>query len=166
MRRSRLQALFSHPEMVKRLLRSVVAEAFVDDLDFSTLRKTNHSFVTEQFRERESDIVWELEVRGEPIYIYILIEFQASVERFMALRVLTYILLFYADLLKARPKLTSLPVVFPIVLYHGAAAWSAPTLLEELIEARFAGLRAWVPRFQYYMRLSSTFQPVFSGRSR
>ncbi|MHB2017805.1 MAG: Rpn family recombination-promoting nuclease/putative transposase, partial [Candidatus Xenobia bacterium] len=94
------KALFSHPRMVEALLRSFVHEDFLDALDFSTLRKTSDTFITEEFRQRESDIVWELNIRGQPAYVYLLIEFQSTVERFMALRLLTYVLLFYGDLLK------------------------------------------------------------------
>lgn len=51
------KALFSHPRMVEELIRSFVREEFVEDIDFSKLTRTFNSFVTEEFRERESDIL-------------------------------------------------------------------------------------------------------------
>ncbi len=50
--------LFSHPEMVADLLRGFVHEDWVGDLDFSTLEKVDASFVGDDLRFRESDLVW------------------------------------------------------------------------------------------------------------
>src|SRR5262249_18706075 len=77
--------LFSHPRMVELLVRSFVAEDFVDDFDFTTLKRLPTSYVTDDFRERESDILWQVTLRGRTVYIFLLIEFQSSVDRFMAL---------------------------------------------------------------------------------
>jgi len=78
--------LFSHPEMVADLLRGFVREDWVQDLDFSTLERVSGSYVTPKLRSRESDVVWR--VRWEQdrwLYVYLLIEFQSTVDPFMAL---------------------------------------------------------------------------------
>lgn len=54
--------LFSHPEMVADLLRGFVKEDWVAALDFSTLEKVNGSYISDDLREREDDIIWR--VRG------------------------------------------------------------------------------------------------------
>ena len=74
--------LFSHPRMVKELILSFVHEEFVNDIDFSTLKRTFNSFVTEEFRERESDIIWQVDIKDSTVYFYLLIEFQSTVDRF------------------------------------------------------------------------------------
>ena len=104
--------------MVQDLITSFVKEDFVQEIDFSTLRRINASYVSEELLERQADIIWEVSIREKPAYFYILIEFQSTVYRYMALRVLTYILLFYQDLVRSKKTLQgSLPAVFPIVLY-------------------------------------------------
>jgi predicted transposase YdaD len=50
--------LFSHPEMVKDLLTGFVKEAWVEQLDFSTLEKVSGSYVSDELRDREDDIIW------------------------------------------------------------------------------------------------------------
>jgi len=148
--------LFSHPGMVEDLLKSFVKEDFVKEIDFPTLKRISSSYVTEEFKNRESDIVWEVRIKGKLAYIYILIEFQSTVDRFMALRMLTYTLLFYQDLLK-RKKLINLPPVFPLLLYNGNAKWDAPESLSQLIEVPFASLRKFVPQFRYYKIAENEF---------
>ncbi|MEJ1965382.1 MAG: Rpn family recombination-promoting nuclease/putative transposase [Gammaproteobacteria bacterium] len=67
-------------------------------IDFSTLERVSGNHVGDDLRARASDIVWR--VRCGAHYIYLLIEFQSRIERFMPLRVLTYVGLLYQDLLR------------------------------------------------------------------
>jgi len=96
--------LFSHPRVVQDFLEGFVDQAWVEELDFTTLQKVNQSYVAEDLRGREDDAVWRVEWRGrkERLYIYLLLEFQSTVEPFMALRVLAYVALLYQDLLRGR----------------------------------------------------------------
>jgi hypothetical protein len=52
--------LFSHAQVVEDLLRGFVAEDWVAELDFATLEKVAASYVSDDLREREDDIVWRL----------------------------------------------------------------------------------------------------------
>lgn len=100
--------LFTHPEMVADLLRGFVREDWVAELDFSTLEKAGGSYVSDDLREREDDIIWRVRwknVQGKDqnsawLYVYLLIEFQSSVDWFMAVRIMTYVGLLYQDLVR------------------------------------------------------------------
>lgn len=146
--------LFSHPEMVTDLVRGYVAEDWVDEIDFTTLERVADSFVSDDLREREDDIIWRVRWGGRWLYLYLLIEFQSAVERFMAVRLLTYIGLLYQDLIQhARPQPHErLPPVLPIVLYNGEERWWARTDLAELLEPELpASLARFQPRLQYVL---------------
>jgi predicted transposase/invertase (TIGR01784 family) len=144
--------LFSHPEMVADLLREFVREEWVRDLDFSTLEKVPGSYVTPDLSSRESDVVWR--IRWGPdslLYIYLLIEFQSTVDPFMALRMMVYLGLLCQDLVKRQDLTRSgkLPPVLPLVLYNGHAPWSAAQEVAELIEEIPDGLERYQPRLRY-----------------
>ena len=79
--------LFSHREMVRDLLVQFVREDWVRQVDLDTLETVKGSFVTDDFRDREDDIIWRLRWGGGWLYVYILIEFQSTIDHFMALRV-------------------------------------------------------------------------------
>lgn len=49
--------LFSHPEMVEGLLHDFVQEDWLALIDFSTLEKRGGSYVTDDLRDREDDIL-------------------------------------------------------------------------------------------------------------
>jgi len=60
---------------------------------------------------------------GRCAYLYVLFEFQSTIDRLMPLRILNYMLLLYEDLIKQKEVSADelLPPVFPVVVYTGAA---------------------------------------------
>jgi predicted transposase YdaD len=90
--------LFSHPRMVEDLLRGFVREAWVDELDFATLEKVSASFVSDDLRDREDDVIWRVRWGRDWLYVYLLLEFQSTVDTFMAVRIMTYLGLLYQEL--------------------------------------------------------------------
>lgn len=87
--------LFSHAEMVRDLLQGFVIEDWVKQCDFSSLEKVSGSYVSDDLREREDDVIWRLRWGDDWLYIYLLLEFQSSVDYFMAVRILAYVALLY-----------------------------------------------------------------------
>ncbi|HKV06684.1 MAG TPA: Rpn family recombination-promoting nuclease/putative transposase [Thermoanaerobaculia bacterium] len=146
------RSLFSFPRMVEDLIREFIPESWVEKLDFSTLQRVNASFVATELRGRDGDLLWKLCLRdGSPVYVYLFIEHQSKVDRFMAVRLMTYIGLLYQTLIK-EGLLTSegrLPLVIPIVLYNGEAEWLAPQELAELVERVDETTEAYVPWLRY-----------------
>ncbi len=142
----RYKKLFSHPTLLRELLESFVHEDFIHELDFSTLERIDKSFVTDNFAEKESDLIYKINFKSQEIYIYLLIEFQSKVDRFMALRILRYLCEFYEFLIQQ--KIKKLPAVFPVLLYNGDARWTAPCNIKELIDHVIP--EQYIPDFSYY----------------
>jgi hypothetical protein len=146
------KALFSHPEMVADLIRGFVHEDWVRDLDFATLERVEGSFVTPRLQRRESDVIWRVRWGGERwLYVYLLLEFQSTVDPYMALRVMVYVGLLYQHLIKQRqfPESGKLPAILPLVLYNGFANWGAARDIAELIEEVPGGLELYRPQLRY-----------------
>jgi predicted transposase/invertase (TIGR01784 family) len=149
--------LFSNPTMVKYLVTSFVKEDWVKEVDFTRMEKLGKEFIGEEYDKRESDIIYKVSYQGSEAYIYLLIEFQSTVDRYMALRVLQYICKFYLDLVEVH-KYRFLPPVFPVVLYNGDEKWTAPLEFNDLIEGeRQQGLETYIPKFRYYKIAENEF---------
>ena len=146
--------LFSHPRMIEDLLRGFVREPWVEELDFASLQRVSASYVSEHLEGREADMVWRVRSsRQDWLYVYLLLEFQSTVDRFMALRLLVYVGLLYQDLLR-RGDLTPsgrLPPVLPLLLYNGQARWTAAREVSELIEDVPGGLARYCPQLSYLL---------------
>ncbi len=79
--------LFSEPAMVRDLLTEFVQEEWVDQLDLDSLEKVSGSYVSGDLRDREDDIIWRVRWGEGWLYVYLLIEFQRTVDRYMAVRI-------------------------------------------------------------------------------
>ena len=140
--------IFSHKDSVKQLLEYFIEEDFVNELNFDKMTKLNKSFVTDQYKEKEADIIYKIDFRDSQMYIFLLIEFQSTIEKFMALKFLRYICEFYQDLIEHNKNLIKLPAVFPIVIYNGEQKWNSCLNMNELIEHTIS--KKYIPDFSYY----------------
>jgi predicted transposase/invertase (TIGR01784 family) len=140
--------IFSDPQIVKDLLISFVHEDFVKKLDFSSLKKLNTKFIPVSEKSRHADVVYEVTSRGQSAYIYLFLEFQSTVDRFMALRMARYLFEFYQEiqLLSKKPLLNP---PFPILIYNGEEPWNAPTRFSELLHPSSIP-RKYMPEFTYF----------------
>jgi predicted transposase/invertase (TIGR01784 family) len=143
---------FSHPDMLKELLEGFIAEEFIREINFEKIKKLNNTYINKKFKKRETDLIVKLlTYKGVETYIYLLLEFQSTVDKYMALRLLNYITLFYQDLIdQGQVKNKLLPAVFPVILYTGENKYTASLNIEELIEKPYEKLEKYIPKFQYY----------------
>lgn len=146
--------LFEHSDMVADLLKGFVHESWVQDLDFSTLERLPGAHVDDKLKKREIDMVWRLHYRGEDwLYIYLLLEFQSTVDPYMALRLLGYVSQLCQHL-KRQDLLTrdgKIPPVLPLVLYNGDGQWKAVRDVADLFAEAPPGLERYRPRMPYLL---------------
>ena len=145
--------LFSNPELVRDLIMGFIPDDWLHSLDYATLEKVPGSYISDDFQQREDDIVWRVKVGGEWLYLYLLIEFQSSVDKYMALRIMVYVGLLYQDLIKRGEVLTDgrLPPILPIVLYNGSKRWTAVTDVADLIPAVPGLVEQFKPKLSYLL---------------
>ncbi|MFY0526830.1 Rpn family recombination-promoting nuclease/putative transposase [Archangium gephyra] len=149
---------FGQPERAVAELRAVLSPRVVSQVDWSTLRRESGSVVDPELRETESDLLFSARLRGgRPLLFYVLLEHQSRVDRWMALRMLRYVVRQLEHWRGENPDSAGLPVVVPLVMYHGPeGAWSAPRRVEELFDLpdEAEGHEEWralVPRFEYLL---------------
>ena len=144
---------FSHARMIRDLLQEILGEAWVSLLDLASAERVPSSFTSRGHQKRESDIIWKLRRKDndEPVYVYILLEFQSRPDRYMAVRLMTYMGLFFEYLISEGllPASGKLPLVIPVVVYNGIGAWGSALELSELIERLDPSAEPYVPQLRY-----------------
>ena len=147
--------LFEDRENVRGLL-EIVATELVERIDFSQITQINSSFVPDNLREQESDMVFSVPFQGESeseeLLIYILIEHQSSVDPTMEFRVLFYMTQIW-DFQRREWESEDVPKsqwrfrpILPIVFYTGAQRWNSPLTLDAIMDIPDE-LGRFAPRF-------------------
>jgi predicted transposase YdaD len=146
---------WGQPERAEAELHAVLPPDVVARVDWSTLRREPGPVVD---RETQSDLLFSARLRGgRQLLLYILLEHQSSVDRWMALRMLRYVVRQAEHWRKEHPESERLPVIVPLVMYHGPeGAWTAPRRVEELFELPEEAeererWRSFVPRFEFLL---------------
>jgi hypothetical protein len=146
--------LFSHSQTIAELIRGFLPPDWVERLDLCTLERAGNEFTSGDLRERRSDIIWRMHWKGErETWLYLLLEFQSTIDPFMAVRLLTYAGLLLEEILrkeKLKPG-AEIPVVLPVVLYNGRLPWRAPLDLVSLSIEAPESLLGHLPRLRYLL---------------
>ena len=100
-------------------------------IDWQTLTSVPTNFVALELRQQYTDLLFSVRWHdGSELFAYILFEHQSAPPKTrdgpMAFRLLRYQMRIREEWLSRNPDATSLPVIIPVVLYHGQQAWTAP----------------------------------------
>jgi predicted transposase YdaD len=137
-----IRKLLEDPHNLRDLLAAVVPD-LVDRLDFEQRELVPNTFLLDDWRERESDLLFRLPFRAggdnPAVLVCLLIEHQSEAHPWMPLRVLVYAALYWEREWKAweseRPRSEGfrLTPILPIVFHTGATPWRAPRVMADLI---------------------------------
>ncbi len=97
------------------------------------IEKYNSSFVTNELKNEESDIIYKLKDKN----VFFLIEHQTKVDYSMTFRILEYqveIIKSAINLKYKNKKEYKFPIVIPIVLYTGKKKWNSKASFKEIQE--------------------------------
>jgi predicted transposase/invertase (TIGR01784 family) len=89
----------------------------------------------------------KIHFKENEIYIYLLIEFQSTVDQFMAIRINRYLAEFY-EFLSHVVTGNEIPAAFPVMLYNGKDKWTACTKIQDLIRSSIPD--KYIPHFSYF----------------
>ncbi|MCR1951624.1 Rpn family recombination-promoting nuclease/putative transposase [Clostridium sp. DSM 100503] len=130
--------LYSKKEIAVDLFKSLVDKEWTKYLVVENLTLVNKSYITADYEELESDIVYKANINNTEVYFYILLEFQSTVDYRMPLRLLFYMCEILREHTvnakhKKYDKNIKIPAVIPIVLYNGEEKWEVPKEFRKMI---------------------------------
>ena len=154
------KAVFSNVEEAVAFLQLQLPPTVRDLIKWPTLRLVEGSFIDEEFAERESDLLYQVELFDypQPVLLYLLFEHQSRPDKWMRRRLLRYIDRTWDESFKLYPEQTELPPVVPFVFYQGESGWSYPTELADLLP-EFARDWTFVPHFSHILIDQSGINP-------
>ena len=148
------RAAFSRPAVMGGLLQAYLPESLLQALAPETLRLHKDTFIEKELADFRSDLLYEITWRdtGEPLYIYLLLEHKSRPDRLVGLQLHKYshqIWIARLEQHKAPGKPRFLPVIIPLVLYHGTEPWPFLPQFGDLQRPQAAMLEPFRQKFEH-----------------
>ena len=123
-----------YPDTARAWLDARLPRDVIKPLDLSTLVNRSGTFVDPALRRSETDLLFEARHKsGDPVFVYILVEHQSTVDRWLRLRLHRYHgRIWERERLEWRPGTQHLSPIASVVLHHGPASWKPSTRFEDL----------------------------------
>ena len=147
--------VFSNPENAASELQSLLPPATVKKLDWSTLKLEPGEYIDEHLKAKQSDLLFSIKLKNDPnrrVCVYVLYEHLSSHprDRFFLLRVLVYMVRIWEQFLKLYPDAKYLPVIVPVVIYHGEGGWRVSPSFSSLFDMQpESEMSKYIPDFGY-----------------
>ena len=155
-----VRAVLSDVAEATNFLQRHLAEEVSQALNWSTLKLVEGSFVDEDLRRSEADLLYEVaHVSGEAsVWVYVLLEHQSTPDRWIRFRLLKYCCRIWDQSFREQPDQRELRAIVPLVFYQGERSWSYSSEFADLFAE---SVRAWpgVPRFSHGLIDQSGLQP-------
>jgi hypothetical protein len=128
------QQLGNSPVDLASVLRSVLPPRLVPLLALDGSEVVDGTFIDDELRERQCDVLLRTRLDGRTGFVYVLVEHQSTPDPLMAYRVHRYMGRIWERYLREHPKATRLPVILPVVIYQGPRPWAAPVELRDVLD--------------------------------
>ena len=121
-------------------------------LDLTTLKLEHESFVDPELRQHFSDLLFSVKTTAQnAVFICLLLEHKSAPEPWVAFQLLRYIVRFWER--QREQGCARLPLVIPLVFYHGQERWNVSRRLSALLEPDELGeLQKYAVDFEYDLR--------------
>ena len=141
---------FKEKETAISMLKGYLPENIKKKLDFKTLKISKDSFIDKRLKDYFADLLYEIKLKsgGKSAFIYILFEHKSWQDWFVCLQLLKYMVRIWELFLKQNEEAKFLPVIYPLVLYHGETKWELSQNFISLIENP-AGFEPYIPDFRF-----------------
>ncbi len=157
------KAIFSQPEAAAFALRRVLPPPVVDAIDWAGLEPVPTESVDAELTLGRADLIFRAPLAGRAVWFDLMLEHQSTVPRRMPLRFLGYMLPVWRRADRETPADAPLPVIVPVVIYHGARRWTGPLAFEDMFdipEPLGPVLRPHVPAFRLVLDDLRRAEPV------
>jgi len=140
----------SDREVAADFLQHYLPEDILTLTDLNSLEICKDSFVEDDLKDYHSDMLYKVMLEGREGYIYLLFEHKSYADRLIHLQLIEYMLKIWRLVLKQKTE-KSLPLIIPMVLYHGQKKWQHGTKFSELFSEYHGKLKIYIPDFEFVL---------------
>ncbi|KAF1083697.1 hypothetical protein SPSYN_03154 [Sporotomaculum syntrophicum] len=142
---------FGDVDVAGNFLDNYLPQNIVDIIDMDTLEPQKDSFINNELQESFSDLLYKVNINNREGYLYFLFEHKSYPSQDVAFQLLKYMV----EIWNAKVENTNqLPVIIPLVIYHGKDGWNIKPTLGEMIlgyEELPTDVQALIPDYKYLL---------------
>ncbi len=145
---------WTNVSLVRSFLEEYLPPKIRSAIALDSLTICKDSFIEPDMKEYYSDMLYQAQLGGNTGFVYFLFEHKSHPEKRIFLQLLRYMLAIWDLHIKQSrepDKAAKLPLVIPLVVYHGKLAWSMPEHFLECFEGITVDTKACVPDFRYLL---------------
>ncbi len=128
------RAAMSEPRVAKAFFEHHLPEEILKIIDLDTLRLEKEIYVNSKLKLVMTDIVFSVNYAKNPGLLYLLPEHRSSFTRWQAFILLVYMVMILDYHHKKFKNQKHLPLIYPIVFYHGGVIYPGSTDLSNLFQ--------------------------------
>ncbi len=136
--------------LAKEFINNYLPDKVVKLLDLSSMEPVRDSFVDEELKQYFTDMLFKINLNGRTAYSYFLFEHKSSADRNISLQLLGYIVKIW-KMVCSQSTVEKLPVIIPLVIYHGAKPWNVGLKLSDLLHQVPDAVKEHVPDYKYIL---------------
>lgn len=154
--------LVSEPQTAAEIARQTLPSEVLAQLDLSNPTLVDANWIDPDLQAHFADVLYQVPVANSEreAFLLILFEHKSHLEPLIALQILRYMVQTWQQHLKENPSPLPLPVIIPLVFYHGLERWSVPLGFEALFDQSHPGGLTYVPKFEYALLDLSANSPT------
>ena len=151
---------FNNPQVTKDFVTYYLPPSIVKHIDVNTIEPQKDSFINKELEEVFSDLLFRVDINHEQGYLYLLFEHKSYQSRDIAVQLLEYMLRIWKRQ-PLRKEADKLPIILPLVIYHGKQTWHMGQAFGDVIngfDTLTADMTRYVPDFDYLLFDVSTYE--------
>jgi predicted transposase/invertase (TIGR01784 family) len=141
---------WSDRDVAVDFLQNYLPEDVVSLIDLNSLEIGKDSFVEDNLKEYHSDMLYNVMLDGCEGYVYLLFEHKSYPDRLIHLQLSEYMHKIWRLHLK-QEKNDELPVIIPMVLYHGQRKWRYGRKFSTRFSGASEKLKRYIPDFEFIL---------------
>lgn len=155
--------LFSSIEVIESFIKQYLPQNILNKLNLATIEITKDTYVDKELKEHFSDILYRVQFYSRNSFLYLLFEHKSYLDRWTGFQLLRNMVKIWELYLKQNKRVRVLPVIIPIVIYHGMKPWSSEHQFTSLFEPE-TDTAQYIPYFKSeFLNLSTTPDDKIDG---
>jgi|SRR5690625_163691 len=140
-------------EVARDFLQNYLPTDTLKMVNTTTLYPEKDSFIDKDMKERFSDLLFSAEIAGKEGYIYFLFEHKSYPDKSVIFQLLKYMAEIWNTNV-TKKQTDHLPVIIPLVIYHGSSEWNHETRLARMIleyEKLPPAAKRYIPDYEFLL---------------